>query len=300
MLRPRPGASADVSRAAGSAASIGTGFEVLLVKRHAASGVLGGAHVFPGGKVDAADGQIDTARLLDQSSAELVAALGEPGLADETAVAIHVAAIREAWEESGVLFVDGADGPEASAVTAAAAGEALVESQLARGFDVRLAAPGARLRTRALVPWTRWITPKQPTVTQRRFDARFFLAAVPGDIEVRIDDHEAVESLWITPAEAIECFWRRELVLAAPQIMSLVHLARHPDIAAVVADARQRGVQLVEPFVTEIDGLRTTCYPGDPLHPVTERRLPGPTRLTFRDGRFEPAGGLAALLAGDH
>ena len=290
---PTPAATIVMLREAGPT------FEVLLIKRHAASGVLGGAHVFPGGKVDALDHQIDRAGRLDRPLAELRAGLADETLTAEAALAIHVAAIREAWEESGVLLADAAAPADAEPVAAAAAAEGLIESQLARGFDARMAAPGARLRTRDLVPWTRWITPRRPSVTQRRFDTWFFLTAVAAEVEVRLDQHEAVESLWIAPAAALAAYWRNELVLAAPQIMSLVHLARHPSIGTVIDEARRRGVQRIEPEVADIDGVRTTCYPGDALHPVSEQRLPGPTRLSFRQGRFEPAGGLASLLPGE-
>ncbi len=277
----------------------GPDVEVLLIKRHAASGVLGGAHVFPGGKVDRLDHRIGHADWLDRPVAELQASLADPTLSADAALGIYVAAIREAWEESGVLLADAAAPADAESVAAAAATEGLIESQLAGGFAARMAAPGARLRTRDLVPWTRWITPRQPSVTRRRFDTWFFLTAVPAGVEVRLDQHEAVDSLWITPADALAAYWRNDLVLAAPQILSLVHLARHPSIASVIAEARERGVQRIEPEVATIDGIRTTCYPGDPLHPVQEQRIPGPTRLSFLKDRFEPAGGLASLLPGE-
>lgn len=267
------------------------GFEVLLLKRHAASGVLGGAFVFPGGKVDPGDAAPGVDGSLDRTPAELHAALGEPSLAPAEAVAVHVAAIREAYEESGVLLAD---------APAVEPGAVVVEADLHRrpGFafhSLRVDA-GLTLRTRDLTPWSRWITPHQPSVTHRRFDTRFFVARVDAAIQVLHDGIEAVESCWWRPAEALQRYWDREIVLAAPQIMSLAHLAHHRTIEAVVAEARACGVRLIEPHTCEIDGIRTSCYPGDPLHPVGLRTLPGPTRLSFRDGRFEPAGGLAALL----
>ncbi len=269
------------------------GLQVLLLKRHAASGVLGGAYVFPGGKVDADDAIVDAAAHLDETPRRLHAALGEPMLAESAAVAIHVAAIREAFEESGVLFADAAG-------ATADVGSGLADLRRAPGFAFRqlLANQQLRLRTRDLTPWSRWITPPQPTVTNRRFDTRFFVARVGSSLEVRLDDVEAVASLWLTPADALARYWRRELVLAAPQIMSLSHLARHASAESVIAEAQQRGVRLIEPHICEVDGHRVTCYPGDPMHPVPVVALPGPSRLVFRDGRFEPDGGLAALHPG--
>ena len=78
------------------------GLEVFLIQRHTASAVLGGAYVFPGGKVDESDAQLDPAAHLDQTPDALHAALGEPDLDAQTAVSLYVAALREAFEESGV------------------------------------------------------------------------------------------------------------------------------------------------------------------------------------------------------
>ena len=79
------------------------GLEVLLVRRHGNSGVLGGVHVFPGGKLDAADRQVDPAAL-DRTAAELLSALAEPGLDPDTAVGLHLAALRETFEECRLLL----------------------------------------------------------------------------------------------------------------------------------------------------------------------------------------------------
>src|SRR5690606_14658503 len=80
------------------------GMEVLLLKRHASSNVLGGAHVFPGGKLDPADSELDMAAHLDRDVDDLHAALGEPALSRLEAAGLHVAALREAFEESGLML----------------------------------------------------------------------------------------------------------------------------------------------------------------------------------------------------
>src|SRR5437868_5628903 len=80
------------------------GLEVFLLKRHGLSDVLGGAYVFPGGKVDREDAHHDVLALLDRTPAQLQAALNEPHLAAHDAAALFVAALRESFEESGVLF----------------------------------------------------------------------------------------------------------------------------------------------------------------------------------------------------
>src|SRR3954467_523719 len=79
------------------------GLEVFLLKRHGLSDVLGGAYVFPGGKVDSDDAHPDVLALLDRAPSQLKATLNEPGLAEADAAALFVAAMRESFEESGVL-----------------------------------------------------------------------------------------------------------------------------------------------------------------------------------------------------
>ena len=138
------------------------GLEVLMMRRHGNSGVLGGAYVFPGGKVDAADTAPDMLARLDRSPGELHARLGEPDLTPEQAAAFFVAAAREAAEESGLLLLQRGDTEialhSADACTRLRAGESLA---------ALLAAHGARLDTDALAPWSRWITPRRPPSKRR-------------------------------------------------------------------------------------------------------------------------------------
>ncbi|NBT91865.1 MAG: NUDIX domain-containing protein [Betaproteobacteria bacterium] len=240
------------------------GLEVFLVKRHGLSDVLGGAYVFPGGKLDAADCAPDTHRHLDQDRAQLHAALGEPGTAPDLASGLFVAALRETYEEAGVLFAHGAD---------------------------------VRLQTQAVHPWSRWITPRMPSVTNKRFDTRFFIAVLPPGQQAAHDNVEATESAWLRPRAALEQYWAREIELAPPQIMSLAHLARYSTAAEAMAQARSQLPPLIMPEAFQENDERVICYPGHPRHPVPARALPGPLQLFWRNKRFEPAGGFDALFA---
>jgi hypothetical protein len=91
-------------------------------------------------------------------------------------------------------------------------------------------------------------------------------------------------------------YWEHQIELAPPQIMGLVQLARHADTASALAEAHRRPPPIIEPEPFDQDGIRTICYPGDPHHSVRQRAFPGPTRLMFKNKRFEPERGLAALL----
>ncbi|MES2425064.1 MAG: NUDIX hydrolase, partial [Pseudomonadota bacterium] len=133
-----------------------SGMEVFLMKRHSKSDVLGGAYVFPGGKVDAADAHTDLAAQLDQPADALHAALAEPGIDAATASGLYVAAIREVFEESGVLFARRSDGQPLDLAQATALQRAGTD------FSAVLAQSGLQLLTSALLPWSRWITPRMP------------------------------------------------------------------------------------------------------------------------------------------
>lgn len=263
------------------------GLEVLLVRRHSNSDVLGGVHVFPGGKLDAADRQVDAAAV-DRSGIDCALGLNEPGLDAETALGLHVAALRETFEECGLLLgqVHRADlVARVRELTAAGTGFAAALHQL-----------GCPVSTASVLPWSRWVTPRVPSVTNKRFDTRFFVATAPHGQEAEHCTFEATEAVWLAPRLGLERYWAGEIDLAPPQIMSLGQLSHLSTAAQVMDAARSRLPALIEPEPFDQDGVRVICYPGDPAHSIAQRVWPGPTRLTYRNQRFEAEGGLAALL----
>jgi 8-oxo-dGTP pyrophosphatase MutT (NUDIX family) len=252
------------------------GLEVFLMKRHSLSDVLGGAYVFPGGKVDAADAQLDMTAHLDQPLHVLHASLNETDIPERTAGGLYVAALREAFEESGVLF---AQGPSAQAPDTDQAAALLREGH---AFNAVLGQMGLRLQTRSLLPWSRWITPTAPSVMNKRFDTRFFVSAVPAGQVAIHDNHETTDSVWFSPRTALQQYWANQIELAPPQIMSLAHLSRHTSVDSVLAAARGRRPPVIQPEPFDLEGGRMICYPGDARHSVREPVMPGPTRLYFR------------------
>ncbi len=268
--------------------------EVLMQRRHEKNDVLAGAYVFPGGKVDRADGEIDMLSRLNVSAAQLHARMGDSGLDERGAAVYFAAACREIFEEAGLLLATRADGTPADGALADEAmrwlREGLSFAELLERFDLTMSAS-------SLVLWSRWVTPRVPSLTTKRFDVRFFLARMPAGQTAIHDNHEAVDSLWIAPRIALERFRSGEMKLAPPQIMSMVELARHATVdAAMHADAIQ-WPRLIEPMPFEHEGTRAVAYPGDPLHTNPQRVMPGPTRLIFRDGRFVPFGDFEELFA---
>lgn len=261
--------------------------EVLLVRRHGDAGVLGGVHVFPGGKLDASDQQLADG-LVDLAPDTCRQRLGEADLDPARAQALHLAALRETFEESGLL-----PGTQADAATLTSLRERTLAGET---LGMAAAGLGLSLKLSILLPWSRWITPRRPSVSNKRFDTRFFVALAPTDQDIVACTRETTEAVWITPRAALERYWRGEIELAPPQIMSLAHLARLGSVDAVMDHARSNLPILIEPEPFDNDGVRVICYPGDPAHSLPDPIWPGPTRLSYRNRRFEPEGGLEALL----
>lgn len=267
------------------------GLEVLLVRRHTDSSVLGGACVFPGGKVDTEDSNPTLLARLDRTPAELHHRLNETALTPEQSAGLYVAAAREAFEEAGVLYQQVGNAEVATVDETARA-----SLQAGEAFSALLERLGLTLDTDALIPWSRWITPRRPSVMNKRFDTRFFLAAAPQNQTAQHDDFETTETLWLTPHNALSEYEAGRIDLAPPQIVSLGHLAHFASVAEARADALNRLPPLIEPESFEENGTRVLCYPGDERHSVRERALPGPTRLVWQDKRFQPPGGFAAFF----
>ena len=271
------------------------GLEVFLLRRHMASAVLGGAYVFPGGKLDEADCLPGLHAHLDVSPHALHSALGEPELPVHTAAGLYVAAVREVLEECGVLYARLND----SQVLSHVAEQRQQWQQALHGgqaFGDVLQAAGLRVDTQYLAPWSRWITPMQPSVTNKRFDTRFFVAALPQGQHPIHDNIEAIDSVWLSPREALARYWAGRLPLVPPQIMTLVSLLSHASTTSVLNYAKQQTPPVILPEPFDDEGVRTLCYPGDPRHSVQQRAMRGPTRLRFVAGRFEPAGGFEEFL----
>lgn len=275
---PRPAATVILLRDAGA-------LEVFLVRRSKGAAFMGGAYVFPGGKLDAADADealLSRVRGLDAEAA--LRALGESAPGDEardarTALALHVAALRETFEESGVLFAESEVAKEPAAIAAARARLAGGVSFGALASELDLA-----LDAGALVPFARWVT---PAVEQRRFDARFFVAVAPPGTDARHDDAETITSAWMRPADAIEAHLAAKIDLPPPTLRTLEELVAHRRAEDALAAARARRPPLVRPVFRDLgDGVWVLALPGDPEHPERDAVVPGPTRFTLRDGRF--------------
>jgi 8-oxo-dGTP pyrophosphatase MutT (NUDIX family) len=238
------------------------GFEVLMVERHHQIDFVAGALVFPGGQVDAADA--------DPALAARCA--GVAGLSAEER-ALRVAAIRETFEEAGVLLAKRRGAP------------ALVDAATLRGVEQRHRAAlqtGTRslaevaeqedleLACDALVPFAHWIT---PLFMPKRFDTWFFLVEAPADHVALHDGHESVDSLWITPADAdVERRAGRRSIIF-PTLLNLRKLGRAHSVAEACAAARREPIVTVLPRVEKRGETPTMVLPADAGYEVVEAPL---------------------------
>lgn len=235
---------------------------------------MGGAVVFPGGKVDAQDGTEVWRDRATEPPARAVAFATE----EAPARALCVAACRETLEEGAILPTDGA-----------LSGDALdaVGRELAAGtpLDAALERRGLKLALGALVPWARWIT---PVAEQRRFDARFFLLPLPRGQVGRHDGYETTTSFWAAPTAILERAGRGEIFLAPPTSRTLELLSAAADVRSAVALAERQSLLPICPRFVPGDGAEPPylALPGDPSHETRERGVEGPTRYVLRNGRF--------------
>jgi len=231
---------------------------------------MAGAHVFPGGKLDQGDCSEGACALLSAPTESLRERLGE-SLPAALAAGFFVAAIRETFEEAGLLLGRLAAGRSGEGARAA----------LAQGAE--FASLMQRLDAEALVPWLRWVTPE---VSPKRFDARFFLARTPEGQEARVDGHEATEGLWIAPAEALELWRRGEILFAPATAKSIEMLSRHGTAADAFVAAARRPPPVLMPVVWDDNGRRYISLPGDSRHPLADDLGGGMRRMAFENGRF--------------
>lgn len=249
----------------------GGGLEVFCVLRHARSSFLGGALVFPGGKVDPADAAEGWAARATAPPARAAGFAGDAACARTLAVA----ACRETLEEGAILPTDGP-------LSDAEIGTILGELAAGAGLDEALARRGLRLALGSLVPWARWVTPEAEA---RRFDARFFLLPLPDGQVGRHDNRETTMSFWAKPAEVLDRAARGEFFLAPPTSRTLELLAAAPDVHAALGLAERQCLDPICPRFVPGDPPYL-ALPGDPSHEIRERRTAGPTRYVLRDGRF--------------
>ena len=267
------------------------GVEVFLVRRHDNVAFMGGAHVFPGGRVDASD-YVSDAGIPDGDL--------DPRMRARTraeAVAFQVAAVRELFEEAGILLARSALTPLTGdarrtivSIDVAASDRfdqyrrALLDGTLTLG-DM-LHRERLHVALDALALFAHWVT---PVVEARRFDTYFFLAIAPDWQDAAHDNRETTHGIWIRPTDALQQCLRGELALPPPTWTTLRALSRAGTVEDAWRWARAQRVARVQPcFQQNADGTRLVMLPGDPMCPEVEGFEADEKRFVLENGRWRP------------
>jgi 8-oxo-dGTP pyrophosphatase MutT (NUDIX family) len=259
----------------------GGGIDVFCVERNKKSRFMGGAIVFPGGKLDGSD------VLAEWTPLTTPPRLPTRGSVPFTSSDAHfrslaIAGARETLEEAAILHVS--DGRVKQEELFALRKELTTVPDALRAF---LSKRRLRLDLGALHPFARWITPEAES---RRFDARFFVAIAPEGQTGFHDEHETMASFWATPAEVLRRFEAGEVQLMPPTHRTIAMLGDCSSTEEVLWLANSSNLDPICPrLVKHADAGGDTmalALPGDPEHDVREQRVPGPTRYVLRGERW--------------
>jgi len=234
------------------------GIEVFVLRRTTKAAFAAGMYVFPGGKVDEIDGAASFEAFCD--GLDDAAASAQLGI-ERGGLAYWVAAVRECFEEAGILLARRRDGglptPDEADRRAVHAGELSME-ELCRKHDLVLDLSTIRYIAH-------WVTPVGES--SRRFDTRFFLAAMPEEQEGLHDDSETVDSQWVRPLEAVARAEAGEILMMPPTIANLRFLGEHATAEeALVAAGTIGPPPRIQPKIRRgaDGGINGVSMPGDP------------------------------------
>lgn len=258
------------------------GMEVFMLRRNLNSDFVGGAYVFPGGAVDEADRHADLESVcLGRSDDQASQMLG----IEDGGLAFWVAAIRECFEEAGVLLAYDSGGAVMSLAVDEAADRFRLHRAAVDSGELRLVdlcgVEGLHLAVDQIHYFAHWIT---PLGAPRRYDTRFFVtAAPPGQVPLH-DDRETIANLWIRPEDALARCERGELEMIFPTIKSLEAISRFARSADLLTAAMaMEEVPAILPRISSDDRGVRILLPGDPgyddaVNPPDMAGIPMPGR----------------------
>jgi 8-oxo-dGTP pyrophosphatase MutT (NUDIX family) len=247
IVKPRPASTILLLRNSVERSEI----EVFMMVRHYEIDFNSGALVFPGGSVDKGDNEII-------ANPSLYA--GGQGM-DAGELSFRIAAIRETFEESGILLARRKDSTALVDATHASEIEKAHRAELCEGkvsFLKVLTDNGLLLALDELVPYAHWITPEG---MPKRFDTWFFLAAAPPDQLGAHDGKESTDSIWVSPREALEGGDSGRFKLPFPTTRNLIKLGKQNSVKAALDDARGQSIVTVTPVMTKTASGRQLRIP---------------------------------------
>lgn len=240
--------------------------EVLMVERHHQIDFASGALVFPGGKASKGDSD---PRWIDHCDGH------DP---DPVQCALKICAVREAFEESGVLLARpaGARGAGAPFVAGTQTEEiGKLRAAIDKGehpFLDAIVAHGLVLALDALTPFAHWVT---PLGMPKRFDTWFYVAETPPEQLAACDGREAVDAVWIRPQDALSAAKEGRRTIIFPTRLNVEMLAASASAHGAIEAARARRIVTVEPKIVTEDGAQILTIPAEAGYSVTREPLEG-------------------------
>ncbi len=259
----RPAATVMLVRDAVAPGRDDSALEVLMVRRNLQSDFVGGAYVFPGGAVDPLDGGREAEAVSQgRSDAEASILLGiEAG-----GLAYWVAALRETFEEAGLLLAERTGGPPLLAGDTEEEARFVAERARVNKGERRFLDVCRDEQLQLLVGdvhyFAHWITPRGPS---RRYDTRFFVAAAPRGQQAAHDAGETIAETWISPRRALEGHRKGKFEIIFPTVRNLQAISRFATSAELLeaAESASRSVPTIEPrVIADGNGVRI-LLPGD-------------------------------------
>lgn len=241
--------------------------EVLMVLRNRRSGFVPGYYVFPGGVVESRDYAPEMERFMRGANRREAFRLLADSVPPEKALGAWVAAIRETFEEVGILIADRKDGTPVTIETEEERRrfghdrKLLMEGKMK--FDRMLAAEELFLPFDRLCYFSHWVTPE---FLPRRYDVRFFITQAPGRQTVAHDGVELTGHRWIRPSAALHFYEQGQMDMVLPQIMTLQDLARFKTIADVMDSARKRNVSATATQMKRVNGRDVEVMPDGTVY----------------------------------
>ncbi|HAK51583.1 MAG TPA: NUDIX hydrolase [Gammaproteobacteria bacterium] len=235
-----------------------TGLEVFMVVRHHQIDFASGALVFPGGKIDPGDYEArDYCAHADSINNDHLA--------------LQVGAIREAFEECGILLARDWAGELIE-------GKRLSQLESHRdqlnNSDISIAQflhdEELILACDLLQPFSHWVT---PSMMPKRFDTHFYLAEAPEDHVAVHDGHESVDSIWISPTDVLEGAKEGKYTVILPTRLNVKMLGESETLDQAMSMARDRTIVTVEPWTEERDGVKYLCIPPEAGYSISEEKL---------------------------
>lgn len=266
-----------------------TNWEIFLARRHQSQSFMAGAYVFPGGQTDAADSDPEFSPYVPATeNFDPQGILQDASLTPEMAQSLFICAIRETFEETGVLLAQTLDRTFIKLDSA---------QDIARFAAYRLELNTGKITLKeiaqreslffplpALLPYAHWITPE---IMPKRFTTRFFLTRLPDGQKATTDSDELTDLLWVTPQDALHMHINKEIMLMPPTIKTMEELTAYSSIDALFSGARRRTIY---PILPQPSG-NILKLPHDPEYSIENykksARPDEPSRLIFTDGIWQ-------------